>query len=167
MAMNQSSTLTSRFFGTPDDKTLLLARIGLGIVMLPHGAQKLLGWFGGPGLQGTVQFMGTMGIPAPLAYLVVIGEFFGALGLVFGFLTRVSAVAIGAILTVAAIKVHAPVGFFMNWAGTAGGEGFEFHILAVALASVLAIKGAGAWSLDRAIAQKSSSVDLVAQSASA
>ena len=139
--------------GTDNDITPLFLRIGLGVVMLPHGAQKLLGWFGGHGLSGTMDFFtNVMGVPAVLAFLVIIAESFGALGLIVGFMTRISALGIGLVMAGAIFMVHLQHGFFMNWSGKQAGEGFEYHILTIAIAVALLIKGGGALSVDRAIA---------------
>jgi putative oxidoreductase len=132
----------------------LVLRLVLGLVILPHGAQKLLGWFGGYGLRGTMAFFTqTMGIPAALALLAIIAEFFGALALLVGLLTRPAALGIGAVMVVAALTSHLRYGFFMNWFGAQQGEGFEFHLLAAGIALALLITGGGAWSLDYLIAQ--------------
>ncbi|PLY02563.1 MAG: hypothetical protein C0623_03630 [Desulfuromonas sp.] len=139
--------------GTDSDAAGLVLRLGLGVVMFPHGAQKLLGWFGGYGISGTMGFLtDTMGIPALFAFLVIIAESFGALGLIFGFMTRLSALGIGLVMAGAVFMVHLQYGFFMNWSGQQAGEGFEYHILAIAIAVVLFFKGGGALSVDRAIA---------------
>ena len=127
----------------------LLLRVALGVVMIPHGAQKLLGWFGGDGYRNTMNFFTKgMGIPAILAFAVIAVEFFGSLALIFGLLTRLAALGIGVDMVVAAILVHRPNGFFMNWEGEQEGEGFEFHILAAGIALGLVIAGGGALSLD-------------------
>ena len=133
---------------TDTDTTSLILRLFLGVVIFPHGAQKLLGWFGGHGFSGTMGFFtGTLGIPAVLAFLVIVAEFFGALGLITGFLTRVGALGIGAVMAVAT-TMHASNGFFMNWSGNQAGEGFEYHLLALALSAAVLIRGAGRWSVD-------------------
>src|SRR5215470_13137079 len=121
------------------------ALLVVGVILIAHGAQKLLGAFGGPGLSAVVQMMG------PLGYLVSIGEFFGGLGLVVGFLTRFSAVSITLIMLGAIGMVHGKVGFFMNWTGKQAGEGFEYHLLAIAVAVALLVRGGGAFSIDRAL----------------
>lgn len=139
---------------THDDVGATVARLALGLVMLPHGAQKALGWFGGGGFSATVAGMSQMGIPAPLVVLVIAAEFLGALGLVFGLLGRVSALGIAAVMAGATLMVHLPHGFFMNWMGAQQGEGFEYHLLAMGLAAIVMIKGSGAFSLDRLIARK-------------
>jgi putative oxidoreductase len=140
---------------TDHDIAPLILRLTLGIVMFPHGAQKLLGWFGGHGFAGTMQFFTTtMGIPWVLAFLVVIAEFFGSLALIAGFLTRVSAFGIGAVMTGAIAMVHWQHGFFMNWTGQQAGEGFEFHLLAIGIAIALMVKGGGAASVDGELARR-------------
>ncbi len=137
---------------TSDDFGPLIARVVLGIVIFPHGAQKLLGWFGGPGFDGTMQlFTGTMGIPWIFAFLAIIAEFFGALGLISGLLGRVAAFGIACVMVVAVFMGHLSNGFFMNWFGTQQGEGFEYHLLALGLAVVVLLKGSGIWSADRAL----------------
>ncbi len=135
---------------TDDDVSRLLMRVLLGIVFFPHGAQKLLGWFGGGGFSATMSmFMDKMGIPAVLAFLAIMAESVGAVALIAGFLTRIAALGIATNMTVAIFMVHLPNGFFMNWFGNQKGEGYEYHILAIALAVALIIKGGGKWSIDR------------------
>jgi putative oxidoreductase len=140
-----------RLLRTTDDYALLIIRLALAISIFPHGAQKALGWFGGGGPAGTVDFMGNMGIPAPLAVLDIIAEFVGPLALVIGLLGRVAAAGIGAVLLVAALLVHAQNGFFMNWSGQQAGEGIEYHILGIAMALAIMLKGSGALSVDLAL----------------
>ena len=125
------------------DVALLIARVIVGVVFMAHGAQKLFGAFGGPGLSAVVAMMG------PLGYLVSIGEFFGGLGLVVGFLSRFSAASIIVIMLGAIGMVHSKVGFFMNWMGNQGGEGFEYHLLAIAILLVIVIAGPGRYALGR------------------
>jgi putative oxidoreductase len=131
----------------------LALRLTLAIVMFPHGAQKVLGWFGGDGLRGTLGYFGYQGIPLPLALLAIAAEFLGPLDLALGLLTRVAAFGIASVMVVAVLTVHAKVGFFMNWAGRQKGEGFEFHLLVIGIAIALIIGGAGRWSLDAWIAR--------------
>ncbi|MCC6713348.1 MAG: DoxX family protein [Candidatus Dadabacteria bacterium] len=138
-------------FRTEDDASALIARLVLGIVILPHGLQKLLGLFGGAGFTATVDYFVSSGLPAFLAVLIIIGEAFGALGLILGFLSRLAALGITIIMLGAILTVHVKFGFFMNWAGTQAGEGFEFHLLAIGLALVVLIRGGGLWSVDAAI----------------
>ncbi len=145
--------MINTLLGTKDDVGAFIARITLGIVILPHGLQKLLGMFGGAGFSGTVDFFVSSGIPAFIAILIIIGESFGALGLILGFLSRIAAFGITVIMLGAIFMVHLPNGFFMNWFGSNTGEGYEYHILAVGLGLVVLIKGGGIWSVDRAIAK--------------
>jgi len=140
---------------TSDDVGPVVARLALGAVMFPHGAQKALGWFGGPGLQATMGFMtGQLGIPALFAGLAIAAELFGSIGLLAGALSRVAAFGIGVTMLVALLMAHAGNGFFMNWSGAQPGEGFEYHLLAIGLALVVMLKGAGKWSVDRQIQTK-------------
>lgn len=134
----------------------LIARLTLGLVMFPHGAQKALGWFGGYGFNGTVGFFtGTMHIPILFAVLAIVAEFAGSLGLIFGFLSRIAAFGIATNMVVAILTVHAANGFFMNWYGTQKGEGFEYHLLAIGLALIVIVSGAGKYSIDSLIANRS------------
>jgi len=143
------------FFQSDDSWTGLILRLTLGLVMFPHGAQKLLGWYGGLGFDGTMGFLTvTMNLPWLIAILVVIAEFFGSLGLLVGFLTRFSAASIGVIMLGAITLVHWSNGFFMNWFGRQPGEGYEYHLLVLGIGIVLTIVGAGRWSVDQQIAQR-------------
>jgi putative oxidoreductase len=141
-------------FNTPNDGTLTVLRLILGTVFFAHGAQKMLGWFGGYGFDATMNAFTGMGIPAVFAFLVIAAEFFGGLGLIFGALTRIAAFGIASVMAVAASMVHAQNGLFMNWAGNQKGEGFEYHLLALAIAVTLMVRGAGAFSVDRWIAAR-------------
>jgi putative oxidoreductase len=140
---------------TDNDTATAVARVVLGVVMFPHGAQKALGAFGGNGFSGTMEFFtGTMGLPWIAAFLVIVAEFLGSIGLIAGFLTRLSAVGIGAVMIGAIATVHARHGFFMNWYGSQQGEGFEYHLLALGICAALAIRGAGALSIDGALSRR-------------
>lgn len=141
-------------FQTDGTLVPLVVRLALAVVIFPHGAQKLLGWFGGYGFKGTMGYFTGSGIPAPLALLAIIAEFFGPLGLALGLLTRVAAFGIACVMVVAIIRVHRPHGFFMNWFGTQQGEGFEFHLLAIGLAAAVIVGGAGLWSLDACVGSR-------------
>jgi len=139
--------------------SLLLLRLLLGGVMFPHGAQKVLGWWGGYGLNATIGFFtAQMHIPLLFAWLAIAAEFLGSLGLVAGLLTRVAAFGIAVNMVVAMVMVHLKNGFFMNWAGNQKGEGFEYHLLAIGAALVLMIDGGGAASLDRVLTAQSDTV---------
>jgi putative oxidoreductase len=140
---------------TSGDAGVTLIRVALGLVMFAHGAQKVLGWFGGYSWSGTMGFLTTqLGIPAGFAALAIIAEFFGSLGLITGLLGRVAAFGILCNMTVAVAMVHLKVGFFMNWTGTQKGEGFEYHILAIAMALLIIWKGSGAYSIDKVITEQ-------------
>lgn len=139
-----------RLYATDDSAATSILRLVLGVVFFAHGAQKMLGWFGGFGFAGTMGFFtGLLHIPAPLAFLAIAAEFFGGIGLIVGFLTRIAAFGIGVNMLVAIMTVHRAFGFFMNWTGTQKGEGFEFHLLVLAIVAFLIIRGAGAFSVDR------------------
>src|ERR1700693_534922 len=121
-----------RLFATDDSTATAILRLVLGIVFFAHGAQKMLGWFGGFGFSGTMGFFTTqMHIPAVFAFLAICAEFFGSLGLILGFLTRIAAFGIAVNMIVAVLMVHIHVGFFVNWFGNQKGEGFEYHLLAL------------------------------------
>ena len=140
---------------TRDSAALLVQRLLLALVIGAHGLQKAFGWFGGYGFDGTMRFFTeTLHVPAPLALLVILGETLGALGLAVGLGTRVAAAGVTTIMTGAIVLVHAPYGFFMNWGGNLGGEGFELHILALAASTPLIFRGAGAYSIDRLLASR-------------
>jgi putative oxidoreductase len=145
-----------KLLSTSDDWTLTLLRLFMGVIFFAHGAQKALGWFGGYGFSGTMGFFtNMMHIPAPLAFLAICAEFLGGIGLLVGLLGRVAAFGITCNMLVAVLLVHSKVGFFMNWTGQQKGEGFEYHLLAIAVAIVLMVKGSGAFSIDRALTAKS------------
>ena len=139
---------------TDNSVSLLVLRVALGVVILPHGLQKVFGWFGGWGLEGTLGWFASIGIPTFLGILAIAADFAGALALIAGVGTRIAAFGIGVNMLVATLVVHRPNGFFMNWAGNQAGEGYEFHILAAAMSLVLILGGAGRWSLDRAFASR-------------
>ena len=147
-------------FKTNNNTAPLIARLMLGIVMFPHGAQKMLGWFGGHGFSGTMNFFtGTMHIPAAFAFLAILAEFAGALGLIAGLFSRVAAFGIASVMAVAILTSHAANGFFMNWSGNQKGEGFEYHLLAIGLALIVMIHGGGKASLDSVIQRKLTASD--------
>lgn len=144
-------SILRKLMETNEDRIPMLGRLALGIVILPHGAQNLFGWFGGPGIDGALGYYSALGVPAFLGWMALITQFFGGLALILGFLGRVAAFGVALVLLVAVIKLHWSVGFFMNWTGALKGEGFEFHILAVTLAMIVIIRGSGALSVDRAL----------------
>jgi len=141
---------------TSDDPVMTILRLVLGIVFFFHGAQKALGWFGGYGFSGTMNFFThNMGIPAAFAFLAIAAEFLGSLGLILGLLARVAASGIVVNMFVAILMVHRANGIFMNWAGNQKGEGYEYHLLAIAIGLAVVIRGAGAFSVDGLIGQGS------------
>lgn len=128
-----------------------LARLAVGCILFPHGAQHVLGWFGGYGFHGSLGWMtGTLGFPAPLAALALVTELIAPIALVLGLGGRIAALGVIGLMLGAA-STHLANGFFMNWFGTlpAGSEGFEYHLLVIALAGIVALGGSGAWSLDQ------------------
>ena len=140
--------MLQKILHTESDIGPTVARLAAGIVMFPHGAQKVLGWFGGGGFSGTMESFTGMGLPWIVAFLVIVGEFFGSLGLLLGALSRICAGGIAIIMLGAVFMVHAPHGFFMNWFGNQEGEGFEYHLLMLGLLLIVLIKGGGAASVD-------------------
>lgn len=134
----------------------LILRLVLALVIFPHGAQKVLGWFGGYGYTGTMQFFTKhVGLPAPVAFTAIAAEFAGPIALVVGFGTRLAALLIAAVMIGAIVKVHRGTGFFMNWAGKhpAGQEGYEFHLLVIAISAALLVTGGGTFSIDGVLAK--------------
>jgi putative oxidoreductase len=136
------------FLSTTDSAVPSLLRVSLGGVILGHGLQKVFGWFGGYGIDGTMKFFASVGMPSALGALVIISDFLGSLALIARLATRFSAAAAGAVMLGATLLVHLPNGFFMNWGGAPRGEGYEFHLLALAMAAALVVSGAGRASLD-------------------
>ena len=142
-------------FQTDDGWAGLILRLTLGLVMFPHGAQKMLGWFGGFGFDGTMGFFTQkMGLPWLISLLIIIGESFGSLALLAGLLTRFTAASLAVIMFGAITLVHLPHGFFMNWFGQQKGEGFEYHLLVIGIAAALLVTGGGKWSIDGELADR-------------
>ena len=141
---------------TENDPTLTFVRLALAAAIFPHGAQHFLGWFGGYGFSGTVAWMsGDLGFPAALAALAVATEFIAPFALAAGLGGRISAAGVIGLMA-GAISTHAANGFFMNWFGSlpAGAEGYEYHLVVIALAGVVVAKGSGALSLDRVVVER-------------
>ena len=144
-----------QLFATDEDWSGLILRWTAGLVMFPHGAQKLLGWFGGHGFDGTMGFFTqNLGLPSIVAFLVIIGESLGSVALLAGFLTGFTAASFIIIMVGAIVMSHLPHGFFMNWSGQQQGEGYEYHLLVIGIGLALIVTGAGRWSIDRMIADK-------------
>lgn len=149
IATPQISALQGLFHTTESPIETML-RVTVGGILLPHGAQHLLGMFGGFGFRATLEWMtGTLGLPAVLAAVGIVIEFVAPLALILGAGVRLAGAALAVFMAVAA-STHTSNGFFMNWFGKlpAGAEGFEYHLLAIALAVAVAARGAGAWSVD-------------------
>lgn len=144
---------TTAVLGTSDSGALTFLRIVLGLVMVPHGLQKTVGWFGGYGFSATLDYFSSIGAPLFFGFLAILAETAGVLGLLSGLTTRIAAFGIGMNMLVAGL-LHSPNGFLMNWSGTNNGEGFEYHILAGAIALVLIVGGGGRFSLDRALTRR-------------
>lgn len=144
-----------KIFQTNESSALAVLRVVLGIVLFPHGAQKLLGWFGGYGFSATMGYLtSSAGLPWIVALLVIVIEFFGALALILGFATRVVTIGIFTLFTGIIFTSHMANGFFMNWSGQAAGEGFEYHLLVIGMAVTLLISGGGKWSVDSLLQKK-------------
>jgi putative oxidoreductase len=152
--VSAGANLLRRLLATDGDRTSAILRLFLAVVMFPHGAQKALGWFGGYGWSGTMGFLtGRVGLPSPVAALVILIEFLGPLLLLAGLATRAAALGFVVVMLGAIFTAHAQHGFFMNWFGAQAGEGFEYHLLMIGAALPLLIKGGGAWSADARLAR--------------
>jgi putative oxidoreductase len=138
-----------RLLHTRNDAAFTVLRVVLGALFFAHGAQKLLGWFGGEGLIENLRLMHELGISAPLAVLVITVDFVGGLMLVIGLFGRAAAMGVLAHMAAGVYIVHRHFGFFMNWSGAQKGEGIEFNLLAIAAAAAIVIGGSGALSVDR------------------
>ncbi len=148
----ESERMVETLAGTNADWVVAIVRIVLGLIFFAHGAQKMLGWYGGTGFSRSMQmFKGQLHLSAPLALLVISGEFFGGIGLVVGLFSRLAAFGIALTMVGAVATVHFRYGLFLNWFGDKEGHGFEYHLLAIGLALVVIVKGAGAFSVDRLI----------------
>ena len=144
-----------RLIATRNDYAIFVVRLVLGLVMLPHGLQKVFGWFGGYGFSGTLAgFQQMMGIPKPVTVLVILAESVGALGLILGFFGRFMAFSVFVTMVGAVMMVHGQHGFFMNWTGKAPGEGFEYHLLVLGMALAVMIRGSGALSVDLSLQRR-------------
>jgi len=140
---------------TTNDVSLAVCRLVLGIIFFAHGAQITLGWFGGFGFSGTMHFMtAQLGIPAIFAAISIVAQFLGGISLIVGLLSRIAAFGIACVMLVAVIKVHLAVGFFMNWYGVQKGEGYEYHLLVLAICLLIIVKGAGALSIDQILSKE-------------
>ena len=142
--------MKNKIFRTNNDWTGLVTRLTIGLILFPHGAQKMLGIFGGYGFSGTMGFFtGTMHLPWLIGFLVIIIEFIGSLSLIAGFASRLWSALVIIEMLGAVVTTHLKNGFFMNWAGTQKGEGYEFHLLIIGLALAILINGSGKFSADK------------------
>jgi putative oxidoreductase len=151
-----------KLISTKADYGTLIARVTVGAVLVPHGFQHALGLLGGYGFSGTLKWMtGTLGFPAPLAAIAIVTELIAPFALIFGLGGRVAALGIVGLMAGAASS-HAQFGFFMNWFGAlqSGSEGFEYHLLAIGLATAVVFNGSGAFSIDRLLTRNSESADV-------
>lgn len=131
------------------DMASFCLRLTLGLVMFPHGMQKLFGWFGGAGLENTIgHYITNYGVLPMITLLVILAEALGSIALIIGLWSRLVAAGIGLIMVGAIFSVHFQHGFFMNWTGQQAGEGFEFHLLVIGICTALLIRGSGKWSVD-------------------
>lgn len=145
----QLTKFFSPLVATGDSFAPTVLRWALGVMILPHGLQKTIGWFGGYGFNGTMGYLtGTVGAPWVFALLAILAESVGGLMLIAGLGTRVAALGVGGVMVVAASQ-HWSNGFFMNWMGNQKGEGVEFHLLALGIVVALLILGGGRFSVDR------------------
>lgn len=142
---------------TRNEYSLALARILLGVVFFAHGAQKMLGWFGGSGFSDTVATFAKFGMPTIVALYAIFVEFFGSLSLLFGLFSRLAALALIVEMIGAVLTIHIHFGLFMNWMGQQKGEGFEYHLITIALALLILVQGAGGLSVDYAVSSRDSS----------
>ena len=147
--------MKNKIFNTNNDLTGLIIRLTLGLILFPHGAQKMLGMFGGYGFSGTMNFFtGTLHLPWIIGFLVIIIEFVGALSLIAGFASRIWS-ALTIILFIGIIFTsHLGNGFFMNWFGNQKGEGYEYHLLVIGLSLATLVNGSGKYSADKLITKQ-------------
>ena len=141
----------NNLFSTIDCWGLIFIRLALGVIFMAHGGQKLFGWAGGAGFEGTIQqFETALGIPMALTILAMVTEFFGGLAVLLGCLTRVAALGLATVMGVAIYKVHYVNGFFLNWSCTPNqGHGIEFNVALLGMAAALLFSGAGPLSIDK------------------
>lgn len=134
--------------------TPLILRITFAVVLWPHGAQLLLGYFGGPGYSNSMAMFSLFGLPGIISFLVIFLQFFGSLFILTGFFIRITALASIVLFIGMIVKAHLSFGFFMDWTGTSKGEGFEYQILVIGILLSLVVKGAGTYSIDNLISRQ-------------
>lgn len=141
--------LSKTILFTNDHISGLILRLTLGLVILPHGLQLLLGWFGGYGFSGSMSyFTEAAGLPWIVAFLVIMLQSIGALLILAGAGVRLMAFAYIIMFFGMIVTAHADYGFFMNWDGSQKGEGYEYHLLVMGLAALLLLNGSGKFSFD-------------------
>jgi len=144
--------MKNKIFNTNNDWTGLVTRLSIGLILFPHGAQQMLGIFGGYGFSGSMVFLtGTLHLPWLIAFLVITIQFFGSIFLVTGFASRIWSITLVVIFIGTIFTAHIGNGFFMNWYGTQKGEGFEYALLVVGLSIATLINGSGKYSIDNII----------------
>lgn len=147
--------MKNKIFNTNDDWTGFVIRLTLGLIMFPHGAQKMFGWFGGPGFSKEVEHLTEyMHLPWIISVMVILTEFLGSVSLIMGLASRLWSVAFGILFVNIIFIAHLENGFFMNWFGTQKGEGYEYHLLVIGLCIALGLNGSGKYSADQLISKK-------------
>jgi uncharacterized membrane protein YphA (DoxX/SURF4 family) len=146
-------------FRTSNDWTGLIMRLTLGFILFPHGAQKVFGWFGGPGFSKEMDMLtGTVHLPWIIAFLVIVIEFAGSLSFIAGFASRIWSIATIILFAGIIFSVHLQYGFFMNWFGSQQGEGFEYHLLIIGLSLATLVNGSGKYAADQFLLQRTRSI---------
>lgn len=144
-------------YKTQEHLTGFILRLTLAVVLLPHGCQLFLGWFGGPGFQKAMSyFTDVEQLPWIISIMVIFLQFFGALLLLLGFMSRLIAFALTILFLGMVVTSHLEHGFFMNWMGNQNGEGIEFHVLAIGLSMAILFNGSGSYSIDALLTKKAS-----------
>lgn len=147
--------MKQKILNSNNDWTGLIIRLTLGLILFPHGAQKMLGIFGGYGFNGTMGFFtGTLHLPWLIGFLVIFIEFVGSLSLIAGIGSRIWSVAIFILMVGIIFTSHIQNGFFINWLGNQKGEGYEYHLLVIGLSLAALVNGSGKYSLDGIISKK-------------
>jgi len=147
--------MKNKIFNTNDDWTGFVIRLTLGLILFPHGAQKMFGWFDGPGFSKEVEHLTEyMHLPWIISVMVILTEFWGSVSLIMGLASRLWSVAVGVLLINIIFIAHLENGFFMNWFGTQKGEGYEYHLLVIGLCIALGLNGSGKYSADQLISKK-------------
>lgn len=142
-------------FNSTAHYTGLIIRLTLALVILPHGTQMLLGWFGGNGFSSTMQYFTQVEqLPWIIGFMVILIQSFGSIFILLGAGSRIVAFGLVVLFVGIIITSHYEHGFFMNWYGTQKGEGYEYHLLVIGLSLALMASGSGNYSLDRLLAKR-------------